>query len=131
MRPSARALNGSAVVLSWTSPQTPQGIISRYLIFKYQPPSNSTAIRVAEVPGTKLSGTVVELDPYTEYRFTVRACNGFGCSGHSPGATARTTSAGKKALLVKAHSRNVNLNSLRLVFVRDTKLSKCLGKSKT
>ena len=90
MNTGASPFNSSAVVVSWSPPQTPQGIISRYVIYKYQPPSNTTAVRATEVVGSQRQGVVVELKPYTEYKFTVRACNSFDCSGHSPAAFTRT-----------------------------------------
>ena len=94
MNPSASPFNSSAVVVSWSPPQTPQGIISSYVIYKYHPPSNTTAVRATEVSGSQLQGVVVELKPYTQYKFTVIACNSFDCSRHSPEALARTRPAG-------------------------------------
>lgn len=94
MNTGANAFNSSAVIVSWSPPQTPQGVITRYVIYKYQPPSNSTAVMAVEVPGSERQGMVVGLQPYTQYKFTVTACNSFTCSGHSPQALARTLAAG-------------------------------------
>lgn len=94
MNTAANPFNSSSVVVSWSPPQNPQGVITRYVIFKYQPPSNTTAVRATEVPGSQSQGVVVELMPYTQYKFTVRACNSYDCSGHSPQALARTHPAG-------------------------------------
>ena len=94
MNPAANPFNSSAVVVSWSPPQTPQGNITRYVIYKYDPPSNTTAVNATEVPGSQMQGVVFELEPYTQYKFTVRACNSYGCSRHSPGALARTHPAG-------------------------------------
>ena len=94
MNTGANAFNSSAVIVSWSPPQTPQGVIFRYVIYKYQPPSNSTAVMAVEVPGSERQGMVVGLQPYTQYKFTVTACNSFACSGHSPQALARTLAAG-------------------------------------
>ena len=94
MNPSASPFNSSTVVVSWSPPQTPQGIITRYVIYKYQPPSNTTAVRATEVPGSQRQGMVVELKPYTDYKFTVKACNSYDCSSHSPAALVRTKASG-------------------------------------
>ena len=94
MNTGANAFNSNAVIVSWSPPQTPQGVITRYVIYKYQPPSNSTAVMAVEVPGSERQGMVVGLQPYTQYKFTVTACNSFTCSGHSPQALARTLAAG-------------------------------------
>jgi len=94
MNVRASPFNSSSVVVSWSPPQTPQGVITHYIVYKYQPPSSPTAVRAAEVNGPQRQGAVAELTPYTEYKFTVKACNSFACSGHSPEALARTLSAG-------------------------------------
>lgn len=94
MNVGASPFNSSSVAVSWSPPQTPQGVITRYIMYKYQPPSSPTAVRAAEVPGSQLQGVVAELTPYTEYKFTVKACNSFACSGHSPEALVQTPPAG-------------------------------------
>ena len=94
MNVGASPFNSSSVVVSWSPPQTPQGVITSYIVYKYQPPLSLTAVRAAEVPGSQRQGVVAELTPYTEYKFTVKACNSFACSGHSPEALARTLPAG-------------------------------------
>ena len=94
MNPSASAFNSSAVLVSWNPVQTPQGIIIRYVIYKYHPPSNTTAMEATVVPGPQRQGMVEELHPYTEYKFTVRACNSYNCSGHSAAVLARTKPSG-------------------------------------
>ena len=95
----ATPFNSSVVVVSWSPPQTPQGNITSYIVYKYQPPSSPTAVRAAEVPGSQLQGVVAELAPYTEYKFTVKACNSFACSGHSPEALAQTLPVGTLYML--------------------------------
>ena len=87
-------LNSSSVLVTWSPPLTPQGVITSYVVYKYQPPSSPTAVRAAEVPGSQWQGVVAELTPYTEYKFTVKACNSFACSGHSPEALAQTLPTG-------------------------------------
>ena len=94
MNVGASPFNSSSVVVSWSPPQTPQGVITSYIVYKYQPPSSRIAVRAAEVNGPQRQGVVAELTPYTEYKFTVEACNSFACSGHSPEALARTLPAG-------------------------------------
>ena len=94
MNVGASAFSSSSVAVSWSPPQTPQGVITRYIVYKYQPPSSPTAVMAAEVNGSQLQGVVAELTPYTQYKFTVKACNSFACSGHSPEALARTLPAG-------------------------------------
>lgn len=95
MNPSASPFNSSAVLVSWSPPQNPQGIITRYIIYKYQPPSNTTAVEATMVTGSQRQGMVDQLQPYTEYKFTVRACNSYDCSGHSAAVLARTKPSGE------------------------------------
>lgn len=95
MNPSASPFNSSAVLVSWSPPQNPQGIITRYIIYKYQPPSNATAVEATVVTGSQRQGMVDQLQPYTEYKFTVRACNSYDCSGHSAAVLARTKPSGE------------------------------------
>ena len=95
MNPSASPFNSSAVLVSWSPPQNPQGIIIRYIIYKYHPPSNTTAVEATMVTGSQRQGMVDQLQPYTEYKFTVRACNSYDCSGHSAAALARTKPSGE------------------------------------
>lgn len=94
MNVGASPFNSSSVVVSWSPPQTPQGVITSYIVYKYQPPSSPTAVRAADVNGSKRQEVVAELTPYTEYKFTVKACNSFACSGHSLEALAQTLAAG-------------------------------------
>ena len=94
MNVGASPFNSSSVVVSWSPPQTPQGVITSYIVYKYQPPPSPTAVRAAEVNGSQRQEVVAELTPYTEYKFTVKACNSFACSGHSPEALAQTLAAG-------------------------------------
>ena len=94
MNTRASPINSTAISVSWSPPQTPQGVIIRYVIFKYQPPSNATAVRSLEVPGSQRDGVIGDLRPYTQYKFTVIACNSYDCTRHSPEAHARTLPAG-------------------------------------
>ena len=94
MNVGASPYNSTSVVVSWSPPQTPRGVITHYIMYKYQSTSSSTAVKAAEAPGSQRQGVVAELMPYTQYKFTVQACNSFACSGHSPVALARTLPAG-------------------------------------
>lgn len=90
MNTRASPINSTAIQVSWSPPQTPRGVIVRYLIFIY----NTTAVKAGEVPGSQMYGVVANLMPYTQYKFTVKACNSYDCTGHSPDAFARTLPAG-------------------------------------
>lgn len=90
MNTRASPINSTAIHVSWSPPQTPRGVIVRYLIFIY----NTTAVKAGEVPGSQMYGVVANLMPYTQYKFTVKACNSYDCTGHSPDAFARTLPAG-------------------------------------
>ena len=93
MNTGAHFLNSTAVIVSWSPPQIPQGVISRYVIYKCQPPSSSVAVIAVELPGSERQTLVAGLQPYTQYKFTVTACNSFACSQQSPQALVRTSAA--------------------------------------
>lgn len=93
MNTGAHFLNSTAVIVSWSPPQIPQGVISRYVIYKCQPPSSSVAEIAVELPGSERQALVAGLQPYTQYKFTVTACNSIACSGQSPQALVRTSAA--------------------------------------
>jgi len=67
--PSAQPLNFSAILLTWRPPETPNGEIISYILYR-----NNTII--ANVTG--LSYTDTGLDPITQYSYSVTAINRVG-----------------------------------------------------
>lgn len=94
MSPSSSPANSSTVLVSWNEPANPQGVIIRYVIYKYEPPAYSPAMMVREVDGMHRQAGITGLKAYTVYKFTVKACNSFDCTGHSPDTSTKTKPAG-------------------------------------
>ena len=92
--PTSAELNSSAVLLTWSAPVTPNGLIARYEVYRYDPPSYAVPVKVVTVGENQTA--VGGLRPYTAYRFTVRACNSFACTGHSGFTETRTRASGKR-----------------------------------
>ncbi|XP_048585709.1 usherin isoform X2 [Nematostella vectensis] len=88
MSPSASPASSSSVQVTWSPPQTPNGIIERYIVKTYSPPAHNIVAKQQEVNVTSLE--VVGLRPYSDYKFTVSACNSYACTGPSSQASART-----------------------------------------
>lgn len=101
MRPSAASTSATTVRISWSSPQTPYGIIIRYEIYRYEASTDfGTPIKTKEVNGTILEATVRNLQPFVRFKFTVKACNSYACSEHSGGVYATTAVGGKLCVCV-------------------------------
>lgn len=91
IQPNSISLNSTSIDLSWSEPAQPNGVIRRYEIFRYEQASNYlTPILSSSTHGTVFHTQINKLQPYTQYQFSVKACNPIGCTRHSYKVTART-----------------------------------------
>ena len=81
--PEVTTLNSSAVQVSWTTPATPNGRITRYQLLM-----NATTV----YSGLTTRQLITGLDPYVLYEFVVSACTSVGCTRSQP-TLARTDEA--------------------------------------
>ena len=69
--PVSTGVTSMSIVLSWSPPSSPNGMIQNYTI---QDDGNNIIFS-----GNLLSTTVTGLSPFTEYTFTIQACNNVDC----------------------------------------------------
>ena len=72
--PTVQALSASSILVSWSPPQTPNGIIQQYNITILPP--NIVVI----VNNNELFRTVSNLQPFTTYTVVLLSCNTAGCA---------------------------------------------------
>lgn len=80
--PSLVAQSASQIEVSWTAPQTPNGVIILYNVFRVSQ-NGSRLVQVATFsePGfTVVSG----LESFTEYFFSLEVCTAQGCVESQP-----------------------------------------------
>ena len=94
--PRPTVVYSRSISISWSPPRYPNGIIIRYEVYRYEMANLATPILSSSTDGSKRNSVVTGLQPYTEYQFTVTACNSEGCTSHSIRTTARTFADGKK-----------------------------------
>ncbi|XP_028843146.1 usherin-like [Denticeps clupeoides] len=99
--PSAWPTSAYALLLNWTRPASPNGVISQYRVV-YQkrqsdPTLNASPIIAVTVPGEVMQAHVFGLEPHTTYNARVEAVNGAG-SVSSPWAMVRTMEASPSGL---------------------------------
>ena len=85
--PILTAVSASSVRAMWTTPTTPNGVITRYELVMVTFELNMTVISELS-----LSGVVSDLLPFTVYTFLIRACTVTGC-GSSETVQVRTLEA--------------------------------------
>ena len=80
--PQLAAINSTTVSAAWLAPDEPNGIISRYelLVVTAGGQPLDPAMLAHAGPGTQLSATVFNLQPFTDYGFVVQACTLGGCN---------------------------------------------------
>eukprot|EP00794_Sanderia_malayensis_P020024 gene20024-21985_t len=88
--PRAVAASSSSVNVSWSAPRYPNGIITRYEVYRYEIADLSRPILSGSTSGALTSTVVTGLVPYTRYQLSVKACNSKGCTGYSSRTTADT-----------------------------------------
>ncbi len=109
--PRAVATSSTSLNISWYRPRYPNGIITRYDIYRYESSDLSTAILTASSSGAGLSSVVNGLKPYTSYQISVKACNSKGCTGFSSRATISTLADGKILIFLLHKYESFNTNS--------------------
>nr|XP_009291422.1 usherin [Danio rerio] len=99
--PSAHPTSAYSLLLSWTQPNAPNGVILVYKVVYQKPPSdptfNSTTVTALTVLGNVFQAYVFGLEPYTTYNIRVEAVNGAG-QVSSPWTTIRTLEASPSGL---------------------------------
>lgn len=68
------AVNPRSIDFVWVSPETPNGIITEYILTQVMPDSVEVFRGSAD-----FSATASNLTPFTTYSFTLMVCNGAGC----------------------------------------------------
>uniref|UniRef100_A0A8C1J3X3 Usherin n=1 Tax=Cyprinus carpio TaxID=7962 RepID=A0A8C1J3X3_CYPCA len=99
--PSARPASAYSLLLSWTQPSMPNGMISNYRVVYQKLPNdptfNSTTVTALTVLGNIFQAHVFGLEPYTTYNVRVEAVNGAG-QVSSPWTTVQTLEASPSGL---------------------------------
>ncbi|KAL7861387.1 hypothetical protein SRHO_G00128280 [Serrasalmus rhombeus] len=90
-----------SIMLNWTQPTKPNGLIFKYkIVYQKQsrdPTLNSSPVTALTVPGDVYQAHVFGLEPYTTYSVRVEAVNGAGTVS-SPWAAVRTLQASPSSL---------------------------------
>ena len=102
--------------VTWYEPRYPNGIITRYEVYRYEQADLSTPILSSSSPGTTLYALVAGLRPYSSYQFSVRACNTIGCTGYSSRVTTQTLADGTLIYLLYAGCRKKCIPFLLLLW---------------
>ncbi|MBN3306045.1 USH2A protein, partial [Amia calva] len=99
--PSARPTSAYSVLLNWTEPVSPNGIIAQYRVVCQKlgsdPTFNPSSVTAVTVPGTDKQAHVFGLEPFTTYNIHVAAVNGAGTLP-SPWTSVRTLEASPSGL---------------------------------
>ena len=90
--------------VTWNKPKYPNGVITRYEVYRYEQEDLSTPILSTSSLGTIFYALASDLRPYSSYQFSVRACNTMGCSGYSSRVTTKTLPDGTSIYLSYAGS---------------------------
>ena len=91
MSPSATSYSSSTINITWNKPSSPNGQMKRFEIYMYDV-SSRYQVPYLKVSTTylQLSAQIGNLQPYTKYQFSIKACNSAGCTQHSYKVTATT-----------------------------------------
>ncbi|KAK7153113.1 hypothetical protein R3I93_011118 [Phoxinus phoxinus] len=99
--PSAHPASAYSLLLSWTQPNIPNGVIFKYKVVYQKLPNdptfNSTTVTALTVLGNIFQAHVFGLEPYTTYNVRLEAVNGAG-QVSSPWTTVRTLEASPSGL---------------------------------
>ena len=80
--------------LTWSSPTSPAGIITRYEVYLYNKETNYLRpILSTSTTGLIKEAMITNLSPYTLYQFSIKACNNYACTSHSSKTSAQTLAA--------------------------------------
>ena len=87
-------VGGRSVHVTWTAPQTANGILTKFVILAYDMSSpGSKPVESTFTDTSSLNGTIAGLKPYTTYDIKI-AMYTFGGSAVGPGRNVRTEQAG-------------------------------------
>ncbi|RXN19458.1 usherin [Labeo rohita] len=99
--PSAHPASAYSLLLSWTQPSMPNGVITMYRVVYQKLPNDptfsSTTVTALTVLGNIFQAHVFGLEPYTTYNVRVEAVNGAG-QVSSPWTTVQTLEASPSGL---------------------------------
>ena len=90
IQPTAISYNSTCMHLTWNEPGQPNGIIKRYEVYRYEKPNFVNPILTTSTIGTVRRTTIFNLLSYTQYQFSVKACNVIACTTHSVKIVATT-----------------------------------------
>lgn len=86
--PQLSVVSSTEIMVQWSEPITPNGVITEYRIYILGPEYNIfTLIHTAQLPGSEI---ISGLTPFSQYSFTTLVCTSVGCT--SSGTTMATTS---------------------------------------
>lgn len=109
--PRIGSLSSRSANVTWYMPRYPNGIITRYEVYRYEQTDLSKPILSTSSLGTMLYALVTGLQPYSSYQFSVRACNAIGCTGYSSRVTTQTLPDGTLTYLSYAGVPHIFLRS--------------------
>ena len=93
--PRIQSVLSTTVNVTWSPPRFPNGLLTRYEVYRYDPTDLTRPNLATSTLGTMLNALVTGLAPYTDYQISIRACNSKGCTGHSSRASFQTLPDGK------------------------------------
>ncbi|XP_078412490.1 usherin [Cetorhinus maximus] len=112
--PTVIALNATSLQLMWRPPAKPNGIIHEYQIHQIE------ARLIYTDTTNRMKFVAADLQPHTNYTFTVTACTSVGCSTSQP-ATGRTLQASPEGVWPKPHHVVVSSNIVELYWTEPMK----------
>ena len=82
------------MIITWSSPAKPSGVITRYEVYQYSKESTYLVPKlVASTDGKSTQTSVQGLTPFTLYQFSLKSCNSFACTSHSSKQSSSTLAA--------------------------------------
>ena len=69
--PNVTAINSTAIALDWASPDSPNGIITNYIVIQRLAPFTSAGAVVGNVSSTTMSVMIGGLQPFTQYEYSI------------------------------------------------------------
>lgn len=90
--PDLEPLSSSSILLTIYPPGTPNGVINQYSITRQWGVSQQHTFTISVNDASVINYTDTSLSPFTNYSYTVMACNGIGCAT-GPSAAALTLEA--------------------------------------
>ncbi|XP_066923568.1 usherin-like [Clytia hemisphaerica] len=93
-KPFTTSYSSSTMNLTWSSPTSPAGIITRYEVYHYNKETNYLRpILSTSTTGLVKESMITKLSPYTLYQFSIKACNNYACTSHSSKTSAQSLAA--------------------------------------